>query len=142
MRPTHTSLFSFGYSYGGHSPPKPSAWLFLLGTTDCGDLRELVQSWLTPAQLTTNQLYKGYSISERLYTIRRRDQSPCEILLTPHKPSINPMFRIENSPPPTRIKVDGKPLDQEQCPTQMLSQDSLLVLIKGRFDQPVRIEIS
>jgi hypothetical protein len=132
-RATHTSLFSFGYSYGGHSPPTPSTWFFLVGTSESGDPYELVRSWLRPGRVRTNHVYTGYSTSLKSHTVYRRDSSPCEITLACREPVVNPSFRIENSPLPARIELDGEECHGTRCLAHAGTDESLSLWIKGRM---------
>ncbi len=131
-RPTHTSLFSFGYSYNGHSLPSPSAWFFLVGTSKSGDANELVGSWLRPGRVRTNHLYKGYSTSQRCHTLHKRDSSPCEITLRSRDSVASPCFRIENCPLPTRIELDGRELHAAQYLAHSGPDNTLLLWLREK----------
>ncbi len=142
-RPTHTSFFSCGYSYGGQTPPRPSSWVWLTGAVTGGleEARALAGSWLTPARIEASGLYEGYAYSERAYRVRVTRPGPVSLRLQPSRPIVNPVVRLYRAAPPAQVTWNGEPLADDEFRAQATGGD-LVVWIGRTLAEETALEIT
>jgi hypothetical protein len=141
-RPTHTSFFSTGYSYGGETPGRPSSWLFLTGAVTSGaeEARMAVGSWLSPARVETSHLWEGYAYSERAYRIRVNKPGPVSVRLSPTRPIVNPVLRLYHGQPPGEVICNGALVAPGEFRWQMVGED-LVLWLSRRLTGEATVEI-
>ncbi len=155
---THTCFMSCQYTWiPADRPPRPCTWLFLTGATEKDDayLVDLIQSWYTPAEVTTGYenkklligscgsvLYEGYAFSERAYQFRKTQGNKVSFDIRPKVDILNPVIRVIGwKASSASVSLNGSSLNAEDFQTQ-LKGDDLLVWIDRKVSEKTRIEIT
>lgn len=133
------------------TPPSPSSWHFLVGTTRAshGFVRALGRSWLHPARIEAagpaaggaEDRYRGYLLEQRAYEFAPGEPELTFRIVSQH-PIVNPVLLLREWPlPRVEVFLAGSRLREHEYEVSHTNGD-LVVWIERTVEQPTEIRIT